>query len=166
MFRPFKDLNEFKKETGLDVGSIVTLWYIDNHDNLSKSIITNIDDYTKTITFGKKELTLSDLCSDYEYNKNNKWCAFGVEENLRPAKFKVGHKYKDADEDSVFMVTAKYKSPLDNKLYLITNQLEKYSAGGPCIDLINKDENEDEFINRRTRKWKEVECSAKDEVKE
>ena len=70
MIRTFKDIKEFKEKTGLDVGSIVTLWYI-NNNHLNKSMITSIDTCAKTITFGSKVLSLSDLCTCYVYSKNN-----------------------------------------------------------------------------------------------
>lgn len=133
MIRPFKDLKEFKENTGLDVGSMVTLWYINNNDHLIKSMITSIDTCVKTVTFGSKVLSLSDLCTCYEYSKNNKWCSFGVEETKKPAKFKVGKEYfyfNDDDWAAHVFVNAKYRDPADNKVKIVfenTNPREVYT---------------------------------------
>ena len=142
MIRPFKDIKEFTVKTGLDVGSIVTLWYINDNNHLIKSMITSIDTCAKTVTFGSKVLSLSDLCTCYVYSKNNKWCSFGVEEsNNHPAKFKVGKEYfyfNDDDWAVHVFVNAKYRDPADNKVKIVfenTNPREVYT-----------DENGNEYI--------------------
>ena len=166
MIRTFKDLKEFKEKTGLDVGSIVTLWYINNNDHLIKSMITSIDTGAKTITFGSKVLSLSDLCTCYEYSKNNKWCSFGVEEtNSRPAKFKVGKKYHyffDENDEGERFITARYKDPIDGRLKVVFGDevYEIYTDqdGNEYITFYENaidDENETEY-----------EVNAKNEVKE
>ena len=50
MIRTFKNIEEFKEKTGLDVGSIVTLWYINNNDHLIKSMITMFDTSIKLVS--------------------------------------------------------------------------------------------------------------------
>lgn len=167
MIRPFKDLKEFKENTGLDVGSIVTLWYINNNDHLIKSMITSIDTCARTVTFGSKVLSLSDLCTCYEYSKNNKWCSFGVEEtNNRPAKFKVGKEYfyfNDDDWAVHVFVNAKYRDPADNKVKIVfenTNPREVYT-----------DENGNEYITLyenaiNAENAVKYEVNAEDEVEE
>lgn len=150
--RPFKNIAEFVEKTGLDVGSIVTLWYINNNDHLIKSMITSIDTCANTVTFGSKVLSLSDLCTCYEYSKNNKWCSFGVEEtNNRPAKFQVGKEYFCNYEK--ILINAKYRDPVDNKLKVVFNN--------SSIRTINTDKDGNETI---------IVCSneikAKNEVEE
>lgn len=151
MIRAFKDLKEFKENTGLDVGSIVTLWHINNNDHLIKSMITSIDTCANTVTFGSKVLSLSDLCTCYEYSKNNKWCSFGVEETSTPAKFKVGKEYFCNYEK--ILINAKYRDPVDNKLKVVFNN--------SSIRTINTDKDGNETI---------IVCSneikAKNEVEE
>lgn len=163
MIRAFKDLKEFKENTGLDVGSIVTLWYINNNDYLIKSMITSIDTCANTVTFGSKVLSLSDLCTCYEYSKNNKWCSFGVEETKKPAKFKVGKEYfyfNDDDWAAHVFVNAKYRDPADNKVKIVfenTNPREVYT-----------DENGNEYITLYENAINAVkyEVNAEDEVEE
>ena len=166
MIRTFKNIEEFKEKTGLDVGSIVTLWYINNNDHLIKSMITSIDTGAKTITFGSKVLSLSDLCTCYEYSKNNKWCSFGVEEtNNRPAKFKVGKEYHyffDENDEGERFITARYKDPIDGRLKVVFGDevYEIYTDqdGNEYITFYENaidDENETEY-----------EVNAKNEVKE
>ena len=158
MIRTFKDLKEFKENTGLDVGSIVTLWYINNNNHLIKSMITSIDTCARTVTFGSKVLSLSDLCTCYVYSKNNKWCSFGVEEtNNHPAKFKVGKKYHyffDEDDEGERFITARYKDPIDGRLKVVF---------GDDICEINIDQNGNEELYLALL---DVEVNAEDEVKE
>ena len=120
-------------------------------------MITSIDTCAKTVTFGSKVLSLSDLCTCYEYSKNNKWCSFGVEEtNGRPAKFKVGKEYfyfNDDDWAAHVFVNAKYWDSADNKVKIVfenTNSREVYT---------------DENGNERATILDDI-VKAEDEVKE
>ena len=165
MIRPFKDIKEFTAKTGLDVGSIVTLWYINNNNHLIKSMITSIDTCAKTITFGSKVLSLSDLCTCYVYSKNNKWCSFGVEETRKPAKFKVGKKYHyffDEDDEGERFIAARYKDPVDGRVKVVFSD-EVYE--------IYTDENGNEYITLyenaiNGENAAKYEVNAKNEVKE
>ena len=172
--RPFKNIEEFKEKTGFSVGDVIITRVVQDWTKssdkfaLKERLITGFDHYTGKVYFGLDWYSVDDLFKTYEYLKDGKWLPFGVEvpeetENKKNAKFKVGHMYKDADKDGVFMVTAKYTSPHDNKTYLIIQRLSLHQIG-QIICLIRKDENEDEFIDRYTVDYRPVKCSAKDEV--
>lgn len=169
--RPFKDLKEFKEKTGLGLGYIVSVRVKQDifppECYLHDGMITGFNYGDKTVCIGGRTYSLETL-SKFEYLEAEKWLPFGVvvpeeTENKKNAKFKVGHMYKDADKDGVFMVTAKYTNPLDNKTYLIVQRLSLHLTG-QGLYLIRKDENEDEFIKRCTVDYRLVDCSAKDEV--
>lgn len=175
MIRPFKNIEELQTKTAIFVGDVLPVRVkqdiFPKELYFHKWLVTELNFSNKTVGLGTHIYPLEDLCKNFEFQKDNKWQSFGVEvpeetENKKNAKFKVGHMYKDADEDGIFMVTAKYTSPFDNKPYLVVNRLKEGALYGQSICLINKDKNEDEFINRCSEDYRSVECSAKDEVKE
>ena len=170
MIRPFKDIKEFNAKIHKSIGSIIKLRYKTDPKQTLIGMITSFGPDADAIGIGSCIRYLSSIFNVYEYfdEDSAKWLPFGVEipeetENKKNAKFKVGHMYKDADKNGVFMVTAKYTSPHDNKTYLISQRLSLHQIG-QIICLIRKDENEDEFIDRYTVDYMPVKCSAKDEV--
>ena len=172
MIRPFKNIEELQTKTAIFVGDVLPIRVkqdiFPKELYFHKWLVTELNFSNKTVGLGTHLYPLEDLYKNFEFQKDNKWQSFGVEvpeetENKKNAKFKVGHMYKDADKDGVFMVTAKYTSPHDNKTYLIIQRLSLHQIG-QIICLIRKDENEDEFIDRYTVDYRSVKCSAKDEV--
>lgn len=170
MIRPFKTVEELTQETGLclEKSIVMRTKKADENIELITGIVTGFYTQKKKVAVGASLFLLQELFDNYEYEDKDEWRPFGVvvpeeTENKKNAKFKVGHMYKDADKDGIFMVTAKYTSPHDNKTYLIAQRLSLHQIG-QIICLISKDENEDEFINRYTVDYRPVKCSAKDEV--
>lgn len=85
-WRAFKDIEEFKKETGLGLLSIVRYRYIiENPRIITTTGVGVITDFstccgTYYITIGDKLFNLDELFN-YEYlDKHGKWQPFGVEE--------------------------------------------------------------------------------------
>lgn len=85
-WRAFKSIDEFKKETGLDLLSIVHYRYIiEKPRNLTTTgfgVITDFctcSDNTYYITIGDTSFNLNELF-DYEYLVDGVWKPFGVEE--------------------------------------------------------------------------------------
>lgn len=84
-YRPFKSIDEFKRETGFDLLSIVHYRYtIEKTRNLSTTgfgVITDFNttgDDTDYITIGDISFNLNELFN-YEYlNKHGNWQPFGV----------------------------------------------------------------------------------------
>lgn len=172
MLRPFKNIEELKTKTAIFVGDVLPIRVKQDisykEPCLDNCLVTELNFSNKTVGLGTHIYPLEDLCKNFEFQKDNKWLPFGVEvpeetENKKNVKFKVGHIYKDADKNGIFMVTAKYTSPHDNKTYLIIQRLSLHQTG-QGLYLISKDENEDEFIKRCTVDYRLVECSARDEV--
>ena len=126
--RPFKDLKEFKENTGLDVGDVLPIRakqdIFSKELYLHKWLVTELNFSNKTVGLGTHIYPLEDLCKNFEFQKGNKWLPVGVEETKKPAKFKVGN--------------AKYLDPADNKVKIVfenTNPREVYT-----------DENGNEYI--------------------
>ena len=85
-YRPFKSIDEFKKETGLDLLSIVHYRYITEKPKtittIGFGVITDFNtcnDENYYITIGDISFNLDELFN-YEYLSNNEWQPFGVEE--------------------------------------------------------------------------------------
>ena len=86
-WRPFKSIDEFKNETGLDLLSIVNYRYIIKEPRTIRStgfgVITDFyiyGDNTHYITIGDTSFNLDELFN-YEYLSDNEWKPFGVLEN-------------------------------------------------------------------------------------
>lgn len=131
MIRPFKNLEEFKEKTGLGVGDIIITHVVQNwaksSDNfaLKERLITGFDHYTGKVYFGLDWYSLDDLFKTHEYLKDSEWRPFGVEEpeeKKKPAKFKVGKRYRffyDEGDEVESFITARYKDPLDDRLKVV-----------------------------------------------
>ena len=76
--RPFRDINELKKVTELDVGSIVTLREIYDRNHVFKALITSIDD--EGIQISQDYYTIDRLHQCLEYHFKDNWFRFGVKE--------------------------------------------------------------------------------------
>lgn len=78
IIRPFKNIEELKKVTELDVGSIVTLREIYNHSAVFKALITGIDN--NGIQVSQDYYTIDRLHQHLEYYFKDTWFRFGVKE--------------------------------------------------------------------------------------
>ena len=129
MIRTFKDLKEFKENTGLDVGDVLPIRVkqdiFPKELYFHKWLITELNFSNKTVGLGTHIYPLEDLCKNFEFQKDNKWLPFGIEEpeeQIEPHKFKVGKKYYDYGfEKFEVLINAKYKDPADNKVKVILN---------------------------------------------
>lgn len=169
--RPFKDLKEFKENTGLDVGDVLPIRVKQDISPkelyFHKWLVTELNFSNKTVGLGTHIYPLEDLCKNFEFQKDNKWLPFGVEEsNDCPAKFKVGKEYfyfNDDDWAVHVFVNAKYRDPADNKVKIVfenTNPREVYT-----------DENGNEYITLyenaiNSENAVKYEVNAEDEVEE
>lgn len=79
--RPFKDVEEFFEETGLELGK--TIRYRQKN-NIDKECVVIVNGYTSDgyILLGGVYYKLKDLVGNYEYydSDNSEWKPFGVEE--------------------------------------------------------------------------------------
>lgn len=172
MIRPFLVIEEFTQYTGFNIEKSIVMRpkKIGKDVELIIGIITGFKIQEKQVAIGASWYSLQELFENYEYEKGDKWCVFGTVEpdevkEKKTAKFKVGHKYKDADEGTIFTVNAKYTSPVDKELYLVVERIEGV-LDVQVIAFVAKDENGDEYIYRLADDYSKVECSARDEVKE
>ena len=143
--RPFKNIEELQENTGLDVGDVLPIRakqdIFSTESYLPKWLVTELNFSNKTVGLGTHIYPLEDLCKNFEFQKDNKWLPFGVEETKKPAKFKVGKEYfyfNDDDWAAHVFVNAKYLDPADNKVKIVfenTNPREVYT-----------DENGNEYI--------------------
>lgn len=157
--RPFKDLKEFKENTGLDVGDVLPIRakqdIFPKELYFHKWLVTELNFSNKTVGLGTHLYPLEDLCKNFEFQKGNKWLPFGVEEtSTPPAKFKTGKKYYDYGyEKFEVLINTRYKDPADNKVKVILN--------GATISEVYTDENG----NERATILDDI-VKAEDEVKE
>ena len=142
MIRPFKDLKEFKEKTGLDVGDVLPIRVkqdiFPKELYFHKWLVTELNFSNKTVGLGTHIYPLEDLCKNFEFQKDNKWLPFGVEEtSTHPAKFKTGKKYYDYGfEKFEVLINTRYNDPADNKVKVILN--------GATISEVYTDENGNE----------------------
>lgn len=140
--RPFKDLKEFKENTGLDVGDVLPIRakqdIFPKELYFHKWLVTELNFSNKTVGLGTHLYPLEDLCKNFEFQKGNKWLPFGIEETSTcPAKFKTGKKYYDYGyEKFEVLINTRYKDPADNKVKVILN--------GATISEVYTDENGNE----------------------
>lgn len=78
IYRPFTDIEELKKVTELDVGSIVTMRYVYDSSSEFKALITAID--SKGLQISSTYCTIYELYKLYEYQFKDNWFKFGVKE--------------------------------------------------------------------------------------
>ena len=143
--RPFKNIEELQAKTAIFVGDVLPIRakqdIFSKELYLHKWLVTELNFSNKTVGLGTHIYPLEDLCKNFEFQKDNKWLPFGVEETKKPAKFKVGKEYfyfNDDDWAVHVFVNAKYLDPADNKVKIVfenTNPREVYT-----------DENGNEYI--------------------
>ncbi len=78
IIRPFKDIDELKKVTELDVGSIITLRDCIDYDHVFKALITAMDN--EGVHIGRNYYTINELHQEFEYYFKDNWFRFGVKE--------------------------------------------------------------------------------------
>ena len=126
MIRPFKNIEELQTKTAIFVGVVLPIRVkqdiFPKELYFHKWLVTELNFSNKTVGLGTHIYPLEDLCKNFEFQKDNKWLPFGVEETKKPAKFKVGQSYlyhsKSGCSASVF-INAKYKDPADNKVKVV-----------------------------------------------
>lgn len=142
MIRPFKNIEELQTKTAIFVGDVLPIRVkqdiFPKELYFHKWLVTELNFSNKTVGLGTHLYPLEDLCKNFEFQKDNKWLPFGVEETSTcPAKFKVGKKYYDYGyEKFEVLINTKYKDPYDNKVKVILN--------GATISEVYTDENGNE----------------------
>lgn len=127
MIRPFKNIEELQTKTAIFVGDVLPIRVKQDISPkelyFHKWLVTELNFSNKTVGLGTHIYPLEDLCKNFEFQKDNKWLPFGVEEtSALPAKFKTGRKYYDYSyEIFEVLINAKYKDPADNKVKVILN---------------------------------------------
>ena len=159
MIRPFKNIEELQTKTAIFVGDVLPIRVkqdiFPKELYFHKWLVTELNFSNKTVGLGTHIYPLEDLCKNFEFQKDNKWLPFGVEETSTcPAKFKTGKKYYDYGfEKFEVLINTKYKDPYDNKVKVVLN--------GATISEVYTDENG----NERATIFDDI-VKAEDEVKE
>lgn len=159
MIRPFKNIEELQTKTAIFVGDVLPIRVkqdiFPKELYFHKWLVTELNFSNKTVGLGTHIYPLEDLCKNFEFQKDNKWLPFGVEEtSTLPAKFKTGKKYYDYGyEKFEVLINTKYKDPAGNKVKVILN--------GATISEVYTDENG----NERATILDDI-VKAEDEVKE
>lgn len=159
MIRPFKNIEELQTKTAIFVGDVLPIRVkqdiFPKELYFHKWLVTELNFSNKTVGLGTHIYPLEDLCKNFEFQKDNKWLPFGVEEtSTLPAKFKTGKKYYDYGfEKFEVLINARYNDPADNKVKVILN--------GATISEVYTDENG----NERATILDDI-VKAEDEVKE
>ena len=157
--RPFKNIEELQTKTAIFVGDVLPIRVkqdiFPKELYFHKWLVTELNFSNKTVGLGTHIYPLEDLCKNFEFQKDNKWLPFGVEETSTcPAKFKTGKKYYDYGfEKFEVLINTKYKDPYDNKVKVVLN--------GATISEVYTDENG----NERATIFDDI-VKAEDEVKE
>lgn len=142
MIRPFKNIEELQTKTAIFVGDVLPIRVkqdiFPKELYFHKWLVTELNFSNKTVGLGTHIYPLEDLCKNFEFQKDNKWLPFGVEEtSTLPAKFKTGKKYYDYGfEKFEVLINARYNDPADNKVKVILN--------GATISEVYTDENGNE----------------------
>lgn len=171
MIRPFKNIEEFQTKTAIFVGDVLPIRVKQDisykEPCLDNCLVTELNYSNKTVGIGTHVFSLEALCENFEFQKDNKWLPFGVEEtSTRPAKFKVGKEYfyrnKEGFDKKIY-INAKYKDPADGLIKVV------FTNGEISVCYLDKDGNEyitfcDYEINAKNVVKYEV--NAKNEVKE
>lgn len=128
MLRPFKNIEELKTKTAIFVGDVLPIRVkqdiFPKELYFHKWLVTELNFSNKTVGLGTHLYPLEDLCKNFEFQKDNKWLPFGVEETKKPAKFKVGKQYTGTDsnnEQYSVVISAKYRDPKDNKVKVVVS---------------------------------------------
>ena len=160
MLRPFKNIEELKTKTAIFVGDVLPIRVkqdiFPKELYFHKWLVTELNFSNKTVGLGTHLYPLEDLCKNFEFQKDNKWLPFGVEETKKPAKFKVGQSYlyhSKSGCSASFVINAKYKDPVDGKLKVV------FDDGVVKVVYLDKDNNE--YIT-----YCDYEINAKNEMKE
>lgn len=164
MLRILKSIQEFEDSTCRTLGDGIQLKKKGSDDVFLNGIITGYYFEKNVVSIGLTYLSLKDLYENFLYlDLRGKWREFGIEE--KPAKFKVGHRYKKYKDQNneIFTVIAKYTSPTDGNTYVVIESNKRTDE--PVIRLVNKSCLENEFIVIDDKSIMNK-CSAKDEVKE
>lgn len=157
--RPFKNIEELQTKTAIFVGDVLPIRVkqdiFPKELYFHKWLVTELNFSNKTVGLGTHIYPLEDLCKNFEFQKDNKWLPFGVEEtSTPPAKFKTGKKYYDYGfEKFEVLINARYNDPADNKVKVILN--------GATISEVYTDENG----NERATILDDI-VKAEDEIKE
>lgn len=100
------------------------------------------------------------LWYDYEYQKDNAWIPFGLNEprsDRKPAKFRVGSNYKEDSGSGIIRIVGKFRSPTDGNVYVAVERPDLH-AKDPEIFLVTTEGIGDEYIceckNSQTFKYK------------
>lgn len=130
MLRPFKNIEELKTKTAIFVGDVLPIRVKQDisykEPCLDNCLVTELNFSNKTVGIGTHVFSLEALCENFEFQKDNKWLQFGVEEtSTRPAKFKVGNKYKwvSSNGECTVIINAKYRDPTDNKVRVVIDDM-------------------------------------------
>lgn len=149
MLRPFKNFAEFKKVTGCDIGTAITTHFKWGCDKVTRLIVSFNDDIY-TIGLGTTLYNYKEILDNFTFlnKKTGMFEPLGVEEkeeqeepeNVKPAKFKVGHIYTDIDNDE-YTILAKYRNPKNKRLYIVVSD----ESDEPAICEVIQDLNGSEF---------------------
>lgn len=129
MIRPFKNIEELQTKTAIFVGDVLPIRVkqdiFPKELYFHKWLVTELNFSNKTVGLGTHIYPLEDLCKNFEFQKDNKWLPFGVEETKKPAKFKVGNKYKwvSNNGENTVIINAKYRDPADNKVRVVIDDM-------------------------------------------
>lgn len=128
MIRPFKNIEELQTKTAIFVGDVLPIRVkqdiFPKELYFHKWLVTELNFSNKTVGLGTHIYPLEDLCKNFEFQKDNKWLPFGVEETKKPAKFKVGKQYTGTNsnnEQYSVVISAKYRDPKDNKVRVVVS---------------------------------------------
>ena len=126
--RPFKNIEELQTKTAIFVGDVLPIRVkqdiFPKELYFHKWLVTELNFSNKTVGLGTHLYPLEDLCKNFEFQKDNKWLPFGVEETKKPAKFKVGEQYTGTDSNNKqysVVISAKYRDPKDNKVRVVVS---------------------------------------------
>lgn len=129
MIRPFKNIEELQTKTAIFVGDVLPIRVkqdiFPKELYFHKWLVTELNFSNKTVGLGTHIYPLEDLCKNFEFQKDNKWLPFGVEEtSTRPAKFKVGKQYTGTNSNNKqysVVISAKYRDLKDNKVRVVVS---------------------------------------------
>ena len=134
MIRPFKNIEELQTKTAIFVGDVLPIRVkqdiFPKELYFHKWLVTELNFSNKTVGLGTHLYPLEDLCKNFEFQKDNKWLPFGVEEpneskeKVKTRKFKVGKRYcflPSIGKGYPVLINAKYRDPEDNKIKVVIN---------------------------------------------
>lgn len=146
MLRPFKNIEELQTKTAIFVGDILPIRVkqdiFPKELYFHKWLVTELNFSNKTVGLGTHLYPLEDLCKNFEFQKDNKWLPFGVEETKKPAKFKTGKKYfyyDDDDYENEIFINAKYIDPKDKAVTVVFEDV--------AVRIVKLDSDGNEYID-------------------